>query len=74
MWRGRALVEGYSFALIEFGAGASLLTGPFDLDKRTKVARGDGAACPGHALRPIDNRAPEDAMSPRHTVEKTGLW
>jgi hypothetical protein len=38
MWRGRALVEGSSFALIEFGAGASLLTGPFDLDKRTNAS------------------------------------
>jgi hypothetical protein len=27
-----------------------------------------------HILRPIDNTAPEDAMSPRYTAEKSGLW
>jgi hypothetical protein len=27
-----------------------------------------------HILRPIDNTAPDDAMSPRYTAEKSGLW
>src|SRR3984893_5207317 len=27
-----------------------------------------------HVHRPIDNRAPEDTMSPRHPAKKSGLW
>jgi hypothetical protein len=27
-----------------------------------------------HILRPIDNTAPGDAMSPRYTAEKSELW
>lgn len=27
-----------------------------------------------HILRPVDNMAPDDALSPRYTAEKSGLW